>query len=289
MKKNILIIILLAVSYNFVYAGGPWPKKKGKYYIKLSEWWVKFDKHYTDTGLTDPNVTTGIYNTYLYAEYGITDRLSGIFNGSIFSRNLTNNIRSITTNEILIPGEALNSIGDIDLGIKYGLTKPGAKVPLSLSLYLGLPTGQVGKGQFGTLQTGDGEFNQMLQLDLGKSINLEKADLYFTGYVGFNNRTKGFSEEFRYGLEAGVGLFNKKLWLNSKLQAIESFKNGETAATTQNTTIFANNTEFISISVEGNYFITKNFGVSASYISAFRGEIIAAAPSYNVGIFYNID
>ncbi len=286
-KKIVATLILLGIAI-YLQAGGPWPKPKGKYYVKLSEWWVVFDQHYTDTGQLDPNVTTGIFNTFLYGEFGVTDRLTATFNGALFSRNYMNNLRSATTNDIIIEGEAVNSIGDIDLGLKYGLSKPGGKVPMAVSLTLGLPTGATGKGALGALQTGDGEFNQMLQFDIGQGFAIAKQSAYVSAYTAINNRTNGYSEEFRYGLEVGIGLLSNKLWLNSKLNAIKSFRNGDTAETVTSTSIFANNSEFTSLAFEANYLITEKIGISASYAGALAGRVIAAAPSYSVGFFIDM-
>ena len=44
------------------------------------------------------------------------------------------------------------------------------------------------------LLAGDGEFNQLLKIEAGVGGN----KWYTTGYVGINNRTLGFSEEFRH-------------------------------------------------------------------------------------------
>ena len=269
-------------------AGGPWPKAKGTYYMKLSEWVLVFDQHYTDNGKLDPNITTGIYNTFLYGEFGLTDRLTATFNGNLFGRNTMNNVLSATTNDVLIKGEAYNGLGDIDLGIKYGLTQPGAKIPIAASVILGLPTGATGKGEFGNLATGDGEFNQQIQVDAGSGFALGKNSGYLSCYTAINNRTNGFSEEFRFGAEFGVGVLNNKLWLNSKLNIIKSFKNGDTAETITSTSIFANNTEFTSLGVEANYYITDKIGISANYTSALSGRIIAAAPSYSFGVYIDI-
>ncbi len=266
-------------------AGGPWPQLKGKGYFKLSEWWVVFDQHYTDTGLIDPNITTGVFNTSLYAEYGLTDRFTGIINAPLLSRNYMNNLVSNTTQEVLIPGEAINTIGDIDIGIKYGLTKSGSQIPIAVSLILGLPTGKKSGGSQNNLQTGDGEFNQLLRIDAGTGIG---KNAYVSGYLGFNNRTNDFSDEYRVGVEAGLGLIEKKLWLTGKLDIVESLKNGATAETITSTSVFANNAEFTSLTLEGNYYITNKIGVSASVGGAFRGEVIAAAPSYSVGIFFDM-
>ena len=61
MKNLAYILIFNFLSIAVLEAGGPWPQKKGHGYFKLSEWWIVFDEHYTDTGNLDPNVTTGIY------------------------------------------------------------------------------------------------------------------------------------------------------------------------------------------------------------------------------------
>lgn len=288
MKKLFVFVISLSFSSQIL-AGGPWTQSKGSGYFKLSEWWIVYDQHYTDSGAKDPNVTSGIFNTFFYGEYGLTDRLTGVINAPLFSRNYMNNLISLTTNETLVEGEAVNSIGDIDLTLKYGLTAPGSKFPLSLSLLFGLPTGKSVAGALNNLQTGDGEFNQLIQLDAGTGFQLSNsANAYFSTYLGLNHRTEGFSEEFRYGLEFGAGLMNQKFWLIARLNGVESFKNGDNAASINSTGIFANNTEYTSISFEANYYVSDQAGLSVNFASAFRGEIIAAAPSYSVGVFLDL-
>ena len=287
MKRAKLLFLFIVSIQLTAFAGGPWPVKKGKAYIKLSEWWTVFDQHYTDRGFLDPNVTTGIFNTNFYTEYGITDQFTVIANANLFSRTYMNNLKSGTTGEILVPGEALNSIGDIDLGFKYGF-KLGKKIPVALSLVLGIPTGVQSGGSQGNLQTGDGEFNQIIQVDIGGSFSLGKIPAYYSAYTGINNRTQGFSDEWRLGAEAGLGLFDKKLWLISRLNIVDSFKNGATAETNSSTSIFSNNSEFSSIGLEANWYVSQKFGISAGAAGAFRGEIIAAAPSFNVGVFLDL-
>lgn len=288
MKKQFTILLLLSLS-NIALAGGPWTQQKGKGYYKLSEWWVLFDQHYTDQGKIDPNSTTGIFNTFLYGEYGISDKFTGIFNGAIFSRNLIYNQVSAATGDIIAEGDALNSIGDIDLGIKYSLSSNKIKVPMAISVFLGIPTGNSQGGKANNLQTGDGEFNQMVQFDIGGGFNLsDKVSTYASAYSGINNRTKGFSEEFRYGVEMGAGFISNKLWLIGRLSGIKSFKNGDKRNGATSTSIFANDTEFTSVNIETNYYFTKKVGVSLSFTSAIKGEIIAAAPSYSVGFFLDM-
>ena len=286
--KNIIITIILVAVCTLGYAGGPWPQPKGQAYIKLSEWWTVFDEHFTDNGMRDPNLTSGIFNTTIYAEYGVTDRFTAIINAPIFSRSFMNNQRSGTTNEIIVNGEAINSIGDIDIALKYGITSPGANIPVAISLTLGLPTGVSSGGELGNLQTGDGEFNQYLKADAGKSFSIGRAQSYVSLYAGVNNRGQDFSEEFRTGGELGVGFANSKLWLTGKLDILRSFKNSDRTQSINSTSIFANNAEFVSYGFEANYYVTRRAGISAGFASVISGSIIAAAPSYSVGVFYDM-
>lgn len=285
--KNIFSLLLFVFITSNLFAGGPWTQGKGKGYYKFSEWWLVYNQHYTDTGELDPNITSGIFNTSIYAEHGLSDRLTAIVYAPIFSRNYYNNQISSTTNDVIIRGESINTVGDFDVSLKYGLTQPGAKFPIAATVTFGLPLGTTGKGELGILQTGDGEFNQMLQIDAGTGFQLGFTSAYVSTNVGINNRTKGFSEEFRYGLELGAGLLNQKLWLITRLAGVESFRNGGSTDPQTSTSIFANNSEYTSIGFEAAYYLTNRIGVSASIASAFRGRIIAAAPSYSIGVYYD--
>ncbi len=290
MKYLKYINIVLGLIFCFsAFAGGGWPQPKGKTYLKLSQWWSVGNQHYTDLGLLDDNVTLGIYNTSLYAEHGFTDRLTGVIYFPFFSRTFNNNLVSSTTGEILAPGDAINSIGDTDLKIKYGITKPGSKIAVSGSILFGIPLGNDAGGSQKNLQTGDGEFNQLLQLDAGTGIQLGgKTGLYANAYAGFNNRTKGFSDEVRFGAEIGLGLNDYKWLFISRLNVLQSLENGSLPNQITSTSIFANNTEYTSIGFEANYTVNKKYGLSIAYATAVNGRIIVASPSYSVGVFVNL-
>ncbi len=287
--KSIVFTCIVVSTINVTtYAGGGWPQPKGKGYFKLSQWWIVADEHYTDAGLIDPNITNGLFNTSLYGEYGFTDRLTGILYFPFFSRNTINNQVSATTGELIKAGEGLNSIGDTDLGLKYGLTKPGSKIALSATIRFGLPIGESSGGSENNLQTGDGEFNQMFLVDAGTSFGSSETPFYANIYAGVNNRTNDFSDELRYGAEIGVGLASKKLWLIGRLAGITSFKNGKLASEINSTSIFANNAEVLNIGGEINYYVSDQLGVSAGITTPLSGKIIFAAPAYSVGVFYDM-
>lgn len=287
MSRFILFLVLSTVNISLLHAGGGWPQPKGDGYFKLYQWWVIANQHYTDVGLIDPNTTNSIFNTSLYGEYGFSDRFTGVLNFPFFSRAYFNNTISGTTGELLVPGEAINSIGDTDLGLKFGLTK-NKPLALSATLTLGLPLGNNEGGTQGNLQTGDGEFNQMLQVDAGRGFQLGKTPAYANAYLGFNNRSNGYSDELRWGIEAGANLFDKKLWAIARIIAIESLQNGNRSVGENSTSIFANNTEFISFTPELAWSFNEKWGVAASVGTAFSGRIIFANPSYSVGVFFNL-
>lgn len=289
MKSILLTLVFVVISISLSIAGGPWPQAKGKGYFKLSESWIVFNQHFAADGSLASNTRTGIFNSNFYGEYGITNNLTGIVNGPFLTRNFMDDVLSATTGEVLIPSEAVNTFGDIDLGLKYGVKVSGLEIPVSATLIFGLPTGKMTAGTNNNLQTGDGEFNQLLQIDAGGGFNLsEKVNSYVSAYVGFNNRTNGFSDEFRYGLEYGVGFMDRKLWIIGRIGGVESLKNGEETAPPAFISLFSNNTAYNSFSIETAYYITKRVGVSASFAGAFTGALIAAAPTYSVGVFYDL-
>lgn len=278
----LLPIILCSLSLR----AGPWPKAKGEGYFKLYEWWLRFDEHFTSTGELDPNATLGLYNTTLYGEYGVSDRFTLVANIVPFSRNTINAQLSATRGNTIEEGESLNGIGDSELGFRYAITKPGSSYPVAFGLNLGLPLGKDVGGEMGNLQTGDGEFNQLVSLSTGRSFTLSESIGGFASVlVGYNNRSKGFSDECRFGLEAGANFAGKKLWLIGRLTGSESTFNGDADAAAQTTSVFSNNAEYWSLGGEINYNFTDHFGVSAGLAGALSGRIIAAAPTYSLGVF----
>ncbi len=288
MTKMKRIILLIAVSLIAQTSFGQWSKGKGKGFYKLSAWYLKTDQHYTDTGDIDPNVTRSQFNVNFYTEYGISNKLDLVAYVPFFARATQNNVFSGTTNALIQEGEAVSSIGDIDLGVNYNFFRKG-KWSASAKLLLGLPTGEDAGGSDGSYQTGDGEFNQYLSGLIGYSTTLKNTPLYAKAYLGFNNRTQNFSDELRLGLESGINIFNNKVWVIGRIDVVESLQNGSLNA--QNNTqgsIFANNVEFIGVGLEASYYITKKLGVSLTYGGAVSGRIIAANPSISGGIFLDI-
>jgi len=274
MKRTLVYLIPLFFATT-VFGGGGWTKSKGKAYYKISHWWVNAAKQYTFDGNTRTSPREGIFNTSFFAEYGISDRLTGILYMP-YSKSANNQ-------------ESISGIGDTDVAFKFRINKPSSPFALAYTLLFGLPLGNEKGGSDGTLQTGDGEFNQMMRLDLSRSFPIGKVNAYANVYGAYNNRSNNFSDELRFGLEAGAGFLENRLWTILRIDGVESMKNGATSdATSDGATIFANNTEFVAYTYEIAGYVTDKIGLSAAYGGALNASLIFASPSYSVGVFLDL-
>ena len=283
MKKTILLSLLLAFGVQFT-SHAQWLEKKGNGYFKLGVWSLIADKHYTDTGEIDPNATRGNFNVSLYTKFGLSKNWNAIVYIPFYVKSYQNRQLSTVTNNELQKGEEFSSIGDMNIGVEYRLFKK-SKHAFSTVLTLGIPSGNSQGGSDGSYQTGDGEFNQQIRFNAGTTFKIHKQAFYSKGSFGFNNRTEGFSDELRAGVELGSGFFNKKLFIILRSNIVKSLKNGSLNATTSNGSLFANNVEFTGIGGEISWKFT-NVGVSLGYQTAVSAKLIYAAPSYSAGIFY---
>lgn len=278
--RKIFVVVICVFLGPSLWAGGGWPQPKNKGYFKLAQNWIVSPFFYSPSGKVVDITTISLYTTSAYGEYGITDRLTGLVYFPFFVRNTLNEVMYRQSGNIE-PGDEFNSVGDTDIAIKYGLivNKP---VVMSATVLLGLPIGQTAGGNSGILQSGDGEFNQMIRIDA--SYSFYPKPFYTSVYAAFNNRTRGFSDEVRFGFEFGATW--KKFIPVFKLNVVESLFNG-TSAEAQNG-IFSNNTEYVSPTVELNYQWTEKLGLSVSGGFAATGRNILASPNWSAGVYLKL-
>jgi hypothetical protein len=115
-----LWIVVLLFCFSFI-AKSQWLQKKNEAYVKVGVWFVEADEHYTSTRKKDPNATRGIFNTHIYAKYGLSDNVNLIAYVPFFTRAYQNRRVSIHTGETLTKGASENSLGDINLGVEMFL------------------------------------------------------------------------------------------------------------------------------------------------------------------------
>ena len=284
LRKARLVLLFALFSMS---AFGQWTQGKGNGYFKLGSWYINADEHYTDTGAKAPNATRSTFNIHLYGEYGIIDKLDAILYAPLYVKTSQNAQVSGTTGDLLLQGDEVSSIGDVDIGLRYQLLKKEHAV-LSSTLKFGLPLGKDEGGFDGSYQTGDGEFNQLLQFDFAVPFVIQSASVFLKTYFGLNNRTENFSDELHYGLEGGLGLFKNKFWLFPRLNRVQSLQNGSKSFSNSQGSIFANNIEYTNLGVEAAFYITPKIGVSAGFATAIDGRIVYAAPAYFGGIFLDL-
>ena len=270
---------MLFVSTVAPAMAGGWTQPKGGAYTKLGVMFTQATSVYDSHGEASPIRTLSTYSAFAYAEYGISDRFTGILYLPFFVRNTLNRTVGRESGVEIEPGAANNALGDSELGVRVAIIKK--PFVLSASLTLGLPTGDPNDAN--ALVTGDGEWNQLLKIEAGYGT----SKWYVTGYVGVNNRTRGFSEEFRYEVEGGVKFWKDRLLFSTKLTGVESFKNG--AAVANGMGLFANNVSYTAVTPELTYIHPKNFGFTVGVSGAFRGTNVLAAPAYTAGIFYKLE
>jgi len=278
-NKTIALAALFLLVVAPCFANG-WPQPKGHGFFKLDFSFIRARSFYgPDGNIYDINGSGTLlsnYTTAFYGEYGLTNKLTAIAYVPFLVRNTVNEGVGAITGEVLQPGLENTAFGDVDLGLRYGFFKKGGFV-LSGSLWLGIPSGDYKNPDL--LFTGDGEWNQQLRVEWGFG-----AERWYTnGYAGVNNRTKDFSEEFRFQVEAGYWLLKNKLLASAKLAAVESFKNGSPADSGNG--LFSNNVEYLSPQLGLTYEHNGKWGVSALVAGAFVGTNALASPSVSVGVY----
>lgn len=258
--------------------GGAWTQVRGHGFYKLSEQVVRANRFYELSGNSIAIPTLADYTTGFYGEYGLTDRLTVIGYLPFLKRITLNRQIERGTGFVFFPGDDKTGIADTDIGIRVGLLQ-GDLTAVSVQVILGLPIGD--HRQINGLFTGDGEFNQLLTLQVGRS--LYPAPLYVTGEIGINHRLKGYSEELRYAVELGYTI-RKKLTIAAHLRGVESFNNGDRTITGGTGGLYGNNQRYLSYGPEISYMASRRIGFTAGVDGVAHGKNVLAAPSYTLGI-----
>jgi len=275
-KLFIIIITLLLISMlpvNQIFAGA-WTQKKGTGYYKADFRYLGGNKWYDPNGdkvaIPDfKDITLGVFGSY-----GINDNLTLMLNAAAFK-----SVKLDTNTSALGFDNEVSGFGDILVGGKYKLAKFGQSF-ISGKLLINLPIGE--SSPDGGLWTGSGDYNQTIGVEYGYSLWPTPA--YFNAGVTYTNRTQGFSDEFRYGIEAGY-TFIKELSVILRFHGQVSMKNGDPNVK-GGFGVYSNNQQYIAYNAELAYKLSDNFGVKGYYESGGAGKNIISAPVINVGLFF---
>lgn len=281
--KKIILCLTSVVALLFFAAearAGAWTQKRGRGFYKLEGRYIYAQRFFEPDGKIIDIPTLSDYTMSFYGEHGVSNRLTLIAYVPFYKRLALNRQIGESTGVVYFPGDSVSGFADSDVGLRFGLKQSGPTV-LSARVLFGLPLGK--SEQTNGLLTGDGEFNQSLALELGHSFY--PVPLYFSGEAGFNNRTQGFSDEFRYAAELGY-TFADHVTLMMKFTGVASLKNGEDNIRGGIGGLYANNVSYLALGPSLFYQLNKNFGVTAGVDGATFGRNVLASPSYSLGIYF---
>ena len=297
---NLVYKTFLALLISLFFYGnshGQWLQEKGSAYVKLGTWHILADQHYTTSNQADENATRGLWINSLFFQYGISNNINLVgylpFLVSAYSYAQV----SLVNDEVLIPEGRLYSLGDTDLSLEVGLFKLKSWV-FSSSLKFSIPTGNstgipeedIDHPKLleirNSFQTGDGEFNQQLGINLGTSYTLWNTPAYFKTNLGYNNRTKGYSDEFHIALETGLQLFENRFLILGSAHLTKSTYNGDLEGQDDGS-FFANNLESLALRAETAFELFNNAGISFGVSYPVWGRLVFKDMVYSGGIYLN--
>ena len=256
MYKLLISIILSAI----IFAGGGWTKEKGKAFLKYELRLINAKKYYDfDSEQVDISKTSYISNS-LYAEYGLLHN---------FTVNTNLSFKSISTND---GDRSVSGLGDVAVGFKYGIIQDGPTV-LAADLGLSFNTGDTNDS---LLWTGSGQNNTIFGLSLGHSFY--PLDAYLNLGLHYNLRSE-LDNEIHYNAEFGYKM-------NQFLAAIKL--RGILISGDLNRDIIRSafyQTEYHAYSLELNYFIQDNLGLTIAMDGAFKVKNNFAAAALSFGVF----
>jgi hypothetical protein len=258
---------------------GAWTYKRGHGFYKLEARYIHARQYFEPDGNVIDIPELQDFTASFYGEYGLTDRLNLTVYAPFYQR-LALNRQISSSGLVLFPGDTASGFADMDVSLRFGLRQDRPTV-LSARLLLGLPTGN--SEQAYGLVTGDGEFNQMLMLEVGHSFY--PRPVYVIGEFGVNNRTNDFSDEFRYGAELGF-TFWRNFTATMRVTGVQSLRNGTSAALGGYGGLYGNDVSYLALAPSLTYKLAGSLGVTGGVDAAAFGENVLASPTYSLGVFW---
>ncbi len=278
-KSRFISMLLIVIALpTFLFASG-WTQKKGRGFYKIGFRFIRANEFYEPNGNKISIPTLGDNTLSFYGEHGLTDRITLVAYIPFYKRITLNRQVGQESGFVYFEGDAISGIADADVGFRFGLRQDGSTV-LSLGFMFGLPLGD--DQQANGLLTSDGEFNQFVSLQIGHSFY--PTPVYFAAEAGFNNRSKGYSDEFRYGFELGYQI-KQRLTFILRATGVQSLKNGNDSVMGGMGGLFANNQSFLAYGPELVYTMNDKLGISFGVDSAIFAENTLSAAVFSFGLF----
>jgi hypothetical protein len=275
------VVLLLAALAGDALAG-PWTRKAGETFLWAGFSSIGYGKIYDDGGVKQEipvNVRDNVIR--LLGEYGLAEGLT-------VTMGLPYAFPSTTPDSGAGSGSSKSGISDVDLGIRKGWHF-GADV-LALDVISTVPTGSNANAE--GLLLGAGEWAFFFAPSWGRSFH--PIPFYVTATAGLRLRTGGYSHEFRYGLEAGYGLFDGAATLILELAGQESFNNQPTFGPNPRPDdieaaklgLYTNNREYLAITPKVLFRPAPSWGIVLSYATAGKGRNVAGGAVLGGGVYH---
>ena len=268
-----IALLLLLAGLTDVRAGGGWVKKKRSFYGKVTVSSFRSNKYYSLLGtLNDQGAQFRQTSVNLYAEYGLTDRLTVILNTPLLRVNRFANTGSTA------------GFGDAMVELKYGLLTK--KIPVAISIAPTFPTGKSRAlvankdvpGNFINLPIGDGELNVWTRAYASSSLG---KNTYVSADAGYNFRTQGFTNQYTFAGEIGHH-FGERLWVNGVLR---QFATAGTPNPSKGSFVYGEGLEYVGYSFGAAYSVSKQISLTVDYANLLgHRQNVYSGPTVGFGL-----
>lgn len=268
----LLSLFLLLVSSHCFSSG--WPRAQRQTYLHLG--WSGFSTDTYFAGATPLTLGSLSENSFaFYGEYGYSERLTGTVRLPGY-RMLSLRTQDGQTSNVQAPG-------DVETGLRYAWIHDGSTV-FSTGITASFPLGET-SDRMG-LWTGDGEYNQLLTLNLEHRLTTFPACVALT--LGFNNRNAGYSDEFLFGAQIGIRTLGP-VSLSVLLLAVEPLNNGAPDYTGGNYGFATNRQRYLQYGPELTIDLMDGFGLNIAALAVTRAENVASAVTVRTGVYFTLD
>jgi hypothetical protein len=300
MTRIVTLTLLILTMAQAVTAGGPWPRKKNSGYAQLGFTYIGYNSFFNDEGKVTPMrrpVTD--FTTQVFFEYGLTDKLTLTANLPFKYVATSDKISSADSTYFkdTIPNGNLFGLSNVMLGLKYNIIKK--KVLFSVGFNTEANVARY--DSLTTLRTGPSAWVFHPYLSVGTSFYSGK--LYTLLDAGYRVRLNNYSDEADFNFELGYS-WNYKTYLILAVSGRVSVKEGSynnnvtpvadpTDPTSESlhpygrdlhTSLYPNNQQYVGYGLKFIQKIKKVHINAAVYFG--MGNMVAAAPSYNLGVAY---
>ncbi len=276
--KKIFWLFLIFLQFKTAAQSG-WTRNKGGFFGKMGVFTLSGKELFTPDG--EKQLADKFYQTTIaaYAEYGITKNLTAILNYPAFKFQGYEGFSTVS------------GIGDPQLELKFALFKKipvvsftvGAELPFAKqnNISRAEKADEFGNIRENNLPTGDGDFNYWGTLAV--STGFGQTPGWFTIWSQYNNRTKGFRDQIRFGAELGYK-WTPQFWTNARLTGVTS----QNLASGTGTFISGDGAEFTIFALGASFEFVKHWSLTFDYqtYSDFivKRKNLYSTPLYQLGI-----